>query len=78
MTEAKVIDYPVWQVAMKNILDIIEISGHGVLFTHKQLKNWMGIKEPKTVEQVKEFGFDYMQGIDSLKDELLFEHQVFL
>lgn len=74
----EIVEYPVWQIALKNITEATNAEGHGLLFTHEQLKSWMGIEEPKTIDEVKRTGFDYLQGLDRLKRELLLEHQIWL
>ena len=74
----EIVDYPVWRVALRDVLERVDEHGHGVIFTHDELKHAMGIKEAETVDEVKKLGFDYMQGIDKLKGELLFEHNIWL
>ena len=55
---------PLWQEAVRNILDRFDNVGYGVSFTHEELKGWMGVDETKEIDgyvNIKD-QFDYMRG----------------
>ena len=70
--------HPPYKNAVKNIVISVEENGYGALFKHNKLKEWMEIKEPKTIAEYKKTEFDYLSALDKLKDELLHDYHLFL
>ena len=75
---SEIIEYPVWTVALNHVLDSVEEDGYGAMFTHEELREWMGIEIPTTIEESKRSDFDYLTGMEKLKKELLEEHCICL
>lgn len=71
-------EYPLWRIALSNILDAFDSSGYGIEFKHEQIRDWMGIRKPETIKEFKKHELDYMQGMDKLKSELLDESNLYL
>jgi hypothetical protein len=78
MEELEVQHYPGWQHAMDKILERINEQGHGVFFSHEELKSWMSMEEPKDIDEYKKHVFQYLNSMDNLRTELLEDHRVYL
>ncbi|MCP4652595.1 MAG: hypothetical protein GY858_04345 [Candidatus Omnitrophica bacterium] len=72
------IKYPGWKNALDEILIRIEKNGYGCLILHDELKQWLSLEEPKTIEEYKKHEFEYMSSIEKLKEDLLLDHSVYL
>ena len=70
--------YPPYKNALDEIAAKTAEAGYGMLFTHEQLKEWMDVKEPKTIEEYKKCEFAYMASLEKLKDELMVDYNIFL
>ena len=69
--------YPPYRNALEEVLRITEECGYGELFTHIQLKEWMDMEEPTTIDEYKKHEFEYLSNIEKMKDELLIENNMF-
>lgn len=52
--------------------------GHGCLLKHDELKGWLCLKEPVSVPEYKKYALEYMYSLDKLRQELLYEHDMYL
>jgi hypothetical protein len=76
--ESKIIEYPLWTVAVKKILDRFDADGYGCKFSHTELKSWMGIEPPKTIDDARKADLDYLVGTDKARNHLLENYNIML
>jgi hypothetical protein len=74
----QVVEYPLWRIAVEEVLSIFEKEGYGAQITHEQLRDWMAIPEPKTIEQAKKTDLDYMAGMERTRTDLLEQSNICL
>ena len=70
--------YPPYRNAVEEIIKDVEAKGYSRLYTHDQLKTWMDIKDPKTIDEYKKRELEYLSALDNLKSDLLLEHRLYL
>jgi len=63
--------YPMWINAVEKIREKFENESYGLVVTHKDLKDWMGIQPAKTIDEVQKEQLDYLIGIEKTKKSLL-------
>jgi len=74
----EIVEYPLWRIAVGKVLEFFEVNGYGGKITHKQIKEWMAIPEPTTIDQAKKADLDYLSGVDKMRMELLEDSNLFL
>jgi len=70
--------YPGWKQALDQMLSAHNKNGFGTVFSHDQIKEWMDIPQPKTIDEYRKTELEYLTGLDRIKKELLFEHSLWL
>jgi len=63
--------YPMWETAVEKIRERFESESYGLIVSHKELKDWMGIQPAKTISEVQKEQLDYLTGIEKTKKSLL-------
>ena len=70
--------YPFYDGAIKNILERFEQVGYGAIFQHNELKQWMGIMPPETIDEAEKERIDYMTGMVKVRDALIYDYNICL
>ena len=69
--------FPGWKNALKHITARVENEGYGVFISHKELLSWLDIgPKPANVTTYEKWVFEKLQQIETLKDELLTDHNI--
>lgn len=76
--EVEVKAYPPYLNAVEKIVEDVQENGYGKLYPHEQLKEWLDLEEPKSIDEFRKFQFNYLSAIESLKEVLLMEHKLYL
>jgi hypothetical protein len=71
-------EYPLWSIAVANILERFENEGYGAKFAHDELKAWMGIRRAESMEDVDREKLDYLIGIRRVWNNLLDNYNLFI
>lgn len=71
-------EHPGWKHAQTKVLEAVKEKGYGILFTHEDLKTWMSITAPKTIEEYRATEFHYLDSIEQLRKTLLEDHMMWL
>lgn len=70
--------YPMWTHAVEKIRERFDAESYGLIITHEELKQLMGIQPAKTIQEVKKEQLDYMAGIEKTKQVLLEDYNLCL
>jgi hypothetical protein len=71
-------EYPLWSLAVSNVLDRFESDEYDSMFTHDEMKGWMGIRKALIVDDVQKEQLDYLTGIEKVKSNLLDNYNICL
>lgn len=70
--------YPMWERAVKAIIERFEVESYGLIVSHVELKELMGIEPAQTISDVQKEQLDYLTGLDKIKTTLLEDYNLFL
>jgi len=70
--------FPAYMEAARAIVESVDKEGYGMLIDHATLLAMLGLEEPTTISEYKQFSLDRMFQIEKLKEELLIEHSIYL
>lgn len=74
----EVIRHPGWKNAIDEILKRVESEGYGVFFSHEEIKGWLKIEPPTTIQEAKRKEFEYLNALDHIRTELLEDNCMYL
>lgn len=69
--------YPMWERAVEMVRERFEAESYGLIVTHEDLKECMGIAPSKTMEEARKEDLDYLS-IIKVKDALLEDYNICL
>jgi len=70
--------YPMWERAIEMVRERFEVESYGLIVTHKELKECMGIIPAKTIGEVQKEQLDYLSGMDKVRAALLEDYNLYL
>lgn len=70
--------YPPYKNAIDAIRERVEKESYGFTLSHGELLELLELKEPGTVEEYKRYSLKLLDAMESVKEELLEEHNICL